>query len=680
MNFKWNPLKRVAAALLVLAFTLSITTPVFAATDDTTDSIDSKSIKLSEISGDITIEKGTKVLPTKRDMRLFDGWTITTGEDSYAFLELDDSKFIKADQYTKIKITKTKKTNNISVISGAIFVNVTSPLASDENMTVRTTCLTMGVRGTSFAVQQNNDTTPYTSSTAQLYSGVLEFQDSSTGNSGEMLAGNQYEQKNNQRSGFSEGEMTTLNSNGSNILPVALSEIVTDSELLEEILEYGWLFPDTDMTYEEILIALKDYLAEAETENKERLEQIIIEIEKGQKAAEDKLKANTPDIGNVNNYFPAIGGSPGDRLPTETVEEETKTSGSSGGNESGGSNTLQPLPINPNPTNPTDPADPPPTEPTGGQPVFVVDDTSYSSFEAALAALATADEPIMTMNSGSYILENMPPITYSTYALPSVIQLTVTQTAQLTLKPNNGGAGISNLIVTAYTGGTVNVLDGPASTDLSFPPLDDGTKVSVVTAGGRGTVNFMGGTISNANLKADNSGTLNINGGTFNNANVLSENAYAINIDAGTFKNAEVLSNSGSTMNISGGTFDNADIKVQDFSTVNVSGGNYVSATTLSISDNSTMNVINDIVFDSCTVTVAGEISGVKRLSGGASSGAAKVIFNTSASSADTNIGTLFYNPLGPTPELTAFSQLKNAIFTWDATNSRWGQTDTVSG
>ena len=61
---------------------------------------------------------------------------------------MDEVKLSKLDQNSQAAIKKEDKHLEIEVLSGAVFFNVTEPLADDETMNIRTSTMMLGIRGT----------------------------------------------------------------------------------------------------------------------------------------------------------------------------------------------------------------------------------------------------------------------------------------------------------------------------------------------------------------------------------------------------------------------------------------------------------------------------------------------------------------------------------------------------
>ena len=108
--------------------------------------------------------EGKSVKPTK-DLGLFSGYGVDTQAESYAWIDLDEVKLTKLDQDSEIEIIKEDKHLEIQVLSGSLFFNVTKPLEEDETMTIRTSTMAIGIRGTCGWVRGN---------TAALLEGEVE--------------------------------------------------------------------------------------------------------------------------------------------------------------------------------------------------------------------------------------------------------------------------------------------------------------------------------------------------------------------------------------------------------------------------------------------------------------------------------------------------------------------------
>ena len=104
---------------------------------------------LRRAEGTVSVSDGEgKNVEPKEDLGLYSGYGVDTQAESYAWIDLDEVKLTKLDQDSQIEIKKEDKHLEIEVLSGAVFFNVTEPLADDETMNIRTSTMMLGIRGT----------------------------------------------------------------------------------------------------------------------------------------------------------------------------------------------------------------------------------------------------------------------------------------------------------------------------------------------------------------------------------------------------------------------------------------------------------------------------------------------------------------------------------------------------
>ena len=99
--------------------------------------------------------EGADIEPAE-NLGLYSGYTVGTGEESYAWIDLDKVKLAKLDENSAAEITKDGKNLSIDVQAGGLFFNVTEPLADDETMEITTSSMMVGIRGTCGWVTQNS--------------------------------------------------------------------------------------------------------------------------------------------------------------------------------------------------------------------------------------------------------------------------------------------------------------------------------------------------------------------------------------------------------------------------------------------------------------------------------------------------------------------------------------------
>lgn len=146
-------MKRFTSLLLSLLLMLSMGTSALATTTAT-----ASVLRLETITGDVTITNAAgRTLTAREDMRLLNGYTISTSSSSYAYVSLDDTKAVKLDALTTCTIRQQNSKLELLVETGNIFFNVSAPLSSSETMNIRTSTLATGIRGTSGTVWSDGE-------------------------------------------------------------------------------------------------------------------------------------------------------------------------------------------------------------------------------------------------------------------------------------------------------------------------------------------------------------------------------------------------------------------------------------------------------------------------------------------------------------------------------------------
>jgi len=116
---------------------------------------DARTISILRIDGaNIAMTKGTsKEYAPKEKFKLSDGYTLTTGKNTFCYLQLDESTVVKLDQNTKISISKKSKNKlSITVVNGSALMDAGKREDGDTletrvgniGLTVRGTLYTMG--------------------------------------------------------------------------------------------------------------------------------------------------------------------------------------------------------------------------------------------------------------------------------------------------------------------------------------------------------------------------------------------------------------------------------------------------------------------------------------------------------------------------------------------------------
>lgn len=134
--------KRMFSLLLALGLTLGLAAPAMAAESAST-------IRLSKTAGTVAVSKSSeKPLTLMSNMRLYNGYHVTTKAESYAWMNLDDTKLIKEDAASEVEVRKDGKKLEVNILSGNVFFDVSEKLEDDESLNISTSTMIVGIRGT----------------------------------------------------------------------------------------------------------------------------------------------------------------------------------------------------------------------------------------------------------------------------------------------------------------------------------------------------------------------------------------------------------------------------------------------------------------------------------------------------------------------------------------------------
>ncbi len=164
---KYNKSKKHISLFLALSLTLIPTLTSCSSSKSTVDEDTSSSqgqvitetgavdvkantLRLLSFDGDISIKNatGSDISPSE-NMKLQNGYEITTDANSYAYVSLDDDKAIKLDGLTSFSVKQIGEKLEVLLNYGQLFFNVTKPLQDSETMNIRTSNMITGIRGTS---------------------------------------------------------------------------------------------------------------------------------------------------------------------------------------------------------------------------------------------------------------------------------------------------------------------------------------------------------------------------------------------------------------------------------------------------------------------------------------------------------------------------------------------------
>lgn len=136
-------MRKFTAILIAVLILLCSTAMVFAASYTAAD------MRLSNINGKVNVyDASGKAVTAKDDLRICDGYKVTTGANGTVYIKLDKTKAIMLQQSSEIIVKKSGKKLNIVLNKGTINADVTEKLKKDESMDIHTTTMVTGIRGT----------------------------------------------------------------------------------------------------------------------------------------------------------------------------------------------------------------------------------------------------------------------------------------------------------------------------------------------------------------------------------------------------------------------------------------------------------------------------------------------------------------------------------------------------
>ena len=140
-----NKARRILASVLIAALCVcNMAMPAFA------EEAVAASFRLYQTEGTVTVQnQNGKEMTAMQDMKLFNGYQISTEQKSYAWFEADSTKLFKMDAVSNLEVRKKGKQSELLLNSGNLFFNVTEHLQDDEVLNIRTSSLVVGIRGTS---------------------------------------------------------------------------------------------------------------------------------------------------------------------------------------------------------------------------------------------------------------------------------------------------------------------------------------------------------------------------------------------------------------------------------------------------------------------------------------------------------------------------------------------------
>ena len=113
-------------------------------------SAEAVTMQLMRTEGDVTVSNAKgRAVSIMEKMKLHNGYRTDTEEASYAWINLDDEKLTKMDAVSETEVRKNGKKLEILLKSGKLFFDVEEALTEEETLNIRTSTMTVGIRGTS---------------------------------------------------------------------------------------------------------------------------------------------------------------------------------------------------------------------------------------------------------------------------------------------------------------------------------------------------------------------------------------------------------------------------------------------------------------------------------------------------------------------------------------------------
>lgn len=114
-------------------------------------------MRLLKTQGDVKLFEQQKEKSIVENLRLSNGNSIHTAIESLASIALDDAKLVTLNGDSSAEFEQNGKKLNIKLTEGSLFFEVTKKLAADETFDIRTSSMTVGIRGTSGYVAIDED-------------------------------------------------------------------------------------------------------------------------------------------------------------------------------------------------------------------------------------------------------------------------------------------------------------------------------------------------------------------------------------------------------------------------------------------------------------------------------------------------------------------------------------------
>lgn len=150
------------------------------------EEVSAVTMRLEKTKGSVGIMDGDKKeVETKEKLPLYDGYQAQTRIDSYAWINLDDTKLAKMDELSTAEISKEEEHLTMTAAEGGLFFHVTEPLKEEESLEIHTGTMVVGIRGTCGWVNATGEKSP----NVYIIEGTVTCELTDTGESTEVSAG-----------------------------------------------------------------------------------------------------------------------------------------------------------------------------------------------------------------------------------------------------------------------------------------------------------------------------------------------------------------------------------------------------------------------------------------------------------------------------------------------------------
>lgn len=137
-----------------------------------------RTIQLYQLDGEAELLRSSRPVEPYVGMMLRSEDHVSTMEESYLYLKMDDDKYMLAEPETRFTIIAKGSAENskttIKLEIGAVVNHITAPLSSQSSYEVTTPNSTMAVRGTSFRVYVWFDELGVSHTMLQVFEGIVE--------------------------------------------------------------------------------------------------------------------------------------------------------------------------------------------------------------------------------------------------------------------------------------------------------------------------------------------------------------------------------------------------------------------------------------------------------------------------------------------------------------------------